>query len=151
VGSEPAGVIKGIEINTKTRRYLEMELVTNTPINPTDVYRMIDSSKGGSVVFHFAVVRGTTGEKKTDSVEFRVAKDNEDTLRELRTISDELRDNWEIDDVLIIRATGILKVGDAMSLVAASSPHREAAFGASSHGVEKLKKMKTIIKNEVFI
>ncbi len=35
-----------------------------------------------------------------------------------------------------------------MSLVAASAPHREDAFDACRHGVESLKKMKTIKKAE---
>ena len=127
-----------------------MELVTNSPINPNDVYRLIDSSNAGSVVFHFAVVRGATDGKKSGSIEFQPAKDSDDVIRELRLISDEIRNKWKIDDVLTMRATGKLNVGDVMSLIAVSSPHRDDVFNACSFGLEKLKQMKSIIKKETF-
>jgi len=127
-----------------------MEIVTNNPIRPDDVYRLIDSGNAGSVVFHFAVVRGTTGEKQTSIIEFQPVKDNNDTREELHQISDEIRKKWEVDDVLIIRAIGKLAVGDVMSLVAVSSPRSMAAFEASHYGVDRLKEMKTILKQETF-
>ncbi len=127
-----------------------MEMVVSSPINPNDVYPLINSSTAGSVVFHFAVVRGATDDKTTSSIEFRAAKDTADINQELRSISDEIRKKWKIDDVLIIRATGKLSVGDVMSLVAVSSPRSVAAFEASHYGVDRLKEMKTIVKKETF-
>ncbi len=127
-----------------------MELVSNTPINPNDVYRLIDSSTAGSVVIHYAVVRGTTDEKSTSSVEFRAAKDEQDVKQELHGISDEMRKKFKVDDVLIIRALGKLNVGDVMSLVAVSSPRSQAAFDASHYGVDRLKEMKSLRKQETF-
>jgi molybdopterin synthase catalytic subunit len=127
-----------------------MEIVTNKPINPDEAYRLIDSGNGGSVVFHFAVVRGTTGDKQTSIVEFQPAKSDIETKEELHQISEEIRKKWEIDDVLIIRAMGKLCVGDVMSLVAVSSPRSMAAFEASHYGVDRLKEMKTIKKQEIF-
>jgi len=127
-----------------------MEIVTNSPIHPDDVYRLIDSGTAGSVVFHFAVVRGTTGDKQTTIVEFRPAKSDNETKEELHQISEEIRKKWEADDVLIIRAMGKLCVGDIMSLVAVSSPRSMAAFEASHYGVDRLKEMKTIKKQESF-
>jgi molybdopterin synthase catalytic subunit len=127
-----------------------MEIVTNNPIRPDDVYRLINSDNAGSVIFHFAVVRGTTGDKQTSIIEFQPVKDNNDTKEELHQISDEIRKKWEVDDVLIIRAIGKLAVGDVMSLVAVSSPRSMAAFEASHYGVDRLKEMKTILKQETF-
>jgi molybdopterin synthase catalytic subunit len=127
-----------------------MEIVTNNPIRPDDVYRLIDSGNAGSVIFHFAVVRGTTGDKTTTIVEFQPARSNDDIKEELHQISEEIRKKWEVDDVLIIRAIGKLAVGDVMSLVAVSSPRSMAAFEASHYGVDRLKEMKTIKKQETF-
>jgi molybdopterin synthase catalytic subunit len=127
-----------------------MEIVTNNPIRPDDVYRLINSDNAGSVVFHFAVVRGTTDDKTTSIIEFQPARDNNDIKEELHQISDEIRKKWKVDDVLIIRAIGKLAVGDVMSLVAVSSPRSMAAFEASHYGVDRLKEMKTILKQETF-
>ena len=127
-----------------------MEIVTSKSINPNDVYKLINSSNAGSVVFHFAVVRGTTDDKSMNSIEFRAAKDSNDIKRELHSISDELRKQFKVDDVLAIRAIGKLNVGDIMALVAVSSPHREPAFDACRYGVERLREMKSIVKQETF-
>ena len=127
-----------------------MEIVTNKPIDANDTFRMIDSGNSGSVVFHFAVVRGITGDKTTSLVEFQPAKSEIETKEELHQISEEIRKKWQVDDVLIIRAMGKLCVGDVMSLVAVSSPRSIAAFEASHFGVDRLKEMKSIKKQEVF-
>ncbi|MCX6741430.1 MAG: molybdenum cofactor biosynthesis protein MoaE, partial [Candidatus Parcubacteria bacterium] len=105
----------------------------------------------GSVVLHYAVVRGQNDKTVTASVEFQPVKDKNDVKDELHSITDDIRSKFKVDDVLIIRAMGKLNVGDVMSLVAASSPHREAVFDACRYGVEKLKAMKTIRKKETFI
>ena len=127
-----------------------MEIVTSSSIRPDDVYRLIDSGNSGSVVFHFAVVRGATGDKQTSIIEFQLAKSEIETKEELHQISEEIRKKWQVDDVLIIRAMGKLCVGDVMSLVAVSSPRSIAAFEASHYGVDRLKEMKTIKKQETF-
>jgi molybdopterin synthase catalytic subunit len=67
----------------------------------------------------------------------------------LKSIVDSIKDKYELEDVLIIRRLGALKVGEVMALVAASAPHREDAFDACRYGVESLKKMKTIKKTEL--
>jgi len=74
-----------------------MEIVSNKPINPNDVYRLIKADTAGSVVIHFAVVRGATDDKSTSEVEFRPSKDNNDIKREMRDISDEIRKKFKVD------------------------------------------------------
>jgi len=123
-----------------------MEIVTNEPIEPNRIYDQIQKQTAGSVVLHFAVVRGKTGDQVTTSIEFQPAGDIES---ELRLISERIRQQWKVEDVLIIRRIGLLRVSDVMSLVAASAPHREDAFDACRYGVENLKKMQTIHKKEV--
>ena len=122
-----------------------MEVVTDNNINPDEVYGRINKQTVGSVVLHFAVVREKTEDKTTKSIEFQRAGDVEG---ELKSITDAIRKNWAVEDILIIRRLGILHVGDVMSLVAASAPHREDAFDACRHGVESLKKMQSIRKTE---
>ena len=122
-----------------------MEIVTETTINPNEVYDKIKRETVGSVVLHFAVVREWTGDQSTQSIDFQRNGDIED---ELKSIADSIKDSYQLEDVLIIRRLGELRVGDVMSLVAASAPHREDAFDACRYGVESLKKMKTIKKTE---
>lgn len=122
-----------------------MEIVTSDVIDPNRCYEQIQSATAGSVVLHFAVVRGQTGDQTTESIHFERAGDIE---AELRSITDAIRVKWQVEDAVIIRRLGKLGVGNVMSLVAASAPHREDAFDACRFGVESLKKMKTIKKTE---
>ncbi len=125
-----------------------MEIVSNNPIDPSKVYGLIRKDTSGSVVFHFAVVRETTENKRTKSIEFHP---NGDLEQELRAISEGIRKRWEVGDVLIMRRLGRLNIGDIISLVAVSSSHREEAFDACSYGVDRLKKMATVIKKETTV
>jgi molybdopterin synthase catalytic subunit len=68
----------------------------------------------------------------------------------LEGIAGELETHWKLEDVLLIRRTGCLAVGEIISLVAASSPNSEDAFEACKQGISSLKKMSTITKTEKF-
>jgi len=122
-----------------------MEIITTDHINSNEIYDKIKKETVGSVVLHFAVVRERTGAQITRTIEFQPTGD---TASELKSIADNMRNRWQLEDVLIIRRIGILHVGDIMSLIAASAPHREDAFDACRYGVESLKQMRTIKKTE---
>ncbi len=123
-----------------------MEVITDKEINPNEIYDRIKKETVGSIVLHFAVVRERTGDQVTQIIDFQRDGDIEN---ELKSIVDSIKDKYELEDVLIIRRLGALKVGEVMSLVAASAPHREDAFDACRYGVESLRKMKTIKKTEL--
>jgi len=121
--------------------------ITSEPIDPAIMYDLLASSGAGSVVFHYAVVKPMAGAGGTTSY-IDYATDG-DTATELNDIATKLKTEFTVDDVLLIRRTGRLGLGDIISLVAASSPNSEDAFEACKLGISLLKKMKTIVKNEV--
>jgi len=124
-----------------------IKLVEN-PIDPAEVYKSICSAFSGSVVFHFAIVKRQAGAgKSTTSIEYRTQGD---PILEMDCIAKELGREWNLEDVLLIRRTGCLDVGEIISLVAASSPNSEDAFEACKLGISRLKKMSTIRKTEKF-
>jgi molybdopterin synthase catalytic subunit len=111
------------------------------------MYKLLASSGAGSVVFHYAVVKPMVNADGTTSY-IDYATDG-DTAAELHDIATKLKTEFTVDDVLLVRRTGRLGLGDIISLVAASSPNSEDAFEACKQGISRLKKMKTIVKNEV--
>lgn len=120
--------------------------VTPHPINPSALYDAIGKSRSGSVVFHYAVVKeATDSARPTTGIDYRSTGDTEG---ELTRIAAELREQWLLEDVLLIRRTGRLAVGEIISLVAASSPNSADAFAACQEGIARLKKMTTIAKDE---
>jgi molybdopterin synthase catalytic subunit len=124
-----------------------MVLITAGPIDPREAYGLIAKKTSGSVLFHYAVVKEQEGKGgMTCHIDYIVAGDAE---QELRTIAGEIVDSWDIEDVLLIRRSGRVGVGEIISLVALSSPSSEDAFAACQYGIGLLKKMRCIVKNEV--
>ncbi len=125
-----------------------MVTLTSVPIDPSVAYGQIAKGSSGSVVFHYAVVKEqTAGSGRTSSIDYRALDGAE---QEMEAIVEELKRRWKLEDVLLIRRTGRLGIGDIISLVAASSPNSEDAFEACKQGIGRLKKMSTIEKNEVY-
>jgi len=124
-----------------------MVRISPEPINTEIAFELIKKNSAGSVVFHYAVVKPQTGLGGTTSyIDFTV---NGDAKAELQTIADKLAANFIVEDILMIRRTGRLGLGEIISLVAVSSPNSEDAFEACKLGISRLRKMKTIAKNEV--
>jgi len=125
-----------------------MVSLVDVPIDPNSVYNSICSDFSGSVVLHYAVVKKKAGTGKTTTcIEYLAEKE---ALQELEQIAGDLEQAWKLEDVLLVRRTGCLKVGDIISLVAASSPNSEDAFEACRQGIGRLKTMSTIHKTEKF-
>jgi molybdopterin synthase catalytic subunit len=125
-----------------------MVLVTHDPIDPSRAYDLIRRDVSGSVLLHYAVVKSDIGnDKPTTCIDYRSCGDTEG---EMAGIAADLRKKWDLEDMLIIRRTGCLGVGEIISLVAASSANSEDAFNACKAGITSLKKMSTIQKQERF-
>jgi molybdopterin synthase catalytic subunit len=124
-----------------------MVLITPEPIDPRGSYDLIARKCAGSVLFHYAVVKEQEGAGGvTCHIVYGVAGDAED---ELRRIAGDMTATWNIEDLLLIRRIGRLGIGEIISLVAVSSPASEDAFAACKFGIGRLKKMRSIVKNEV--
>ncbi len=125
-----------------------MVKIVETPIDPAVVYNSICTAFSGSVVLHYAVVKKQAGSgKSTTSIEYSA---HGDAISEMEEIVRELEQKWNLEDVLMIRRTGRLDVGEIISLVAASSPNSEDTFEACKFGLNRLRRMSTIIKTEKF-
>ena len=108
---------------------------------------MISSHAAGSVLLHFAVVKPQAGAEGTTSyIDYGTKGDAE---AELQAIAEELAATFNLVDTVLIRRTGRLGLGEIISLAAASSPNSADAFQACQLGISRLRKMKTIVKNEV--
>jgi molybdopterin synthase catalytic subunit len=125
-----------------------MEMIMDSPIQPATMHHLLAQAFSGSVLFHYAVVKAQQSqEQQTVAIEYRTEGNS---LGELREIAEDLKARWELEDVLLVRRVGILKVGDIISLVAVSSPSSAAAFASCQYGISRIRKMETIKKNEMY-
>ncbi|UFS71659.1 molybdenum cofactor biosynthesis protein MoaE [Geomonas sp. RF6] len=124
-----------------------MVRITEEEISPETIYRELGTSGAGSVVFHYSVVKPQeTAGGTTCHVEFRMTEEAEE---ELQQIAEDLKGSYVLRDVLLVRRSGRVPLGEIISLVAASSPNSEDAFEACKAGIIRLKKMKSVEKKEV--
>lgn len=124
-----------------------MVRISSDPIDPAKAYDLITANGAGSVVLHYAIVKPQMGACGTTAyIDYATSGDAE---AELREIADNLATQFSVKDVLLVRRTGRLGLGEIISLVAASSPNSEDAFETCKLGITLLKKMKTIVKIEV--
>jgi molybdopterin synthase catalytic subunit len=125
-----------------------MVLTTREAIDTREAYDLIGKRAAGSVVLHYAVVKESHDpERPTIGIDYRQKGEVE---AELAAIAEELRQCCVLEDVLLIRRLGRVGIGEIISLVAASSPNSEDAFVACRYGINRLKKMQTIDKQEHF-
>ena len=69
---------------------------------------------------------------------------------EMSGITEDIMGRWNVADVLLVRRIGPLKVGDVISLVAVSSPTSHDVFEACHYGLQRLRKMASLKKTEMF-
>jgi molybdopterin synthase catalytic subunit len=121
--------------------------ITPDPIDPSKVYELIDAGAAGSVVFHYATVKPLAGDGGTTChIDYSADGDAE---TELRMIADALAAEFSLIDVLLVRRTGRLGLGEIISLVAAAAPGSEAAFEACRQGISRVRRMRSFTKHEV--
>ena len=125
-----------------------MVLVTESPLDPEKLFESLLKDKAGSVIFHYAAVKSETGDKKTTGIRF---DRNGDMESELSEIEYDIRIRWNIVDVLLVRRTGRLQIGDLISLVAVSSPSSNDTFEACGYGLARIRKMLSIEKTEFYL
>jgi molybdopterin synthase catalytic subunit len=125
-----------------------MNIVTETALEADKLFEKLQKQTSGSVIFHYAVVKSRAGEKSTSGIRFERGGDMESEMSEIEA---DIRKRWNVDDVLLVRRLGLLRVGDLISLVAVSAEASNNAFEACQHGLGRIRKMASIKKTELFL
>lgn len=121
--------------------------ITAEPISLDLVARELARSGHGAQIVFSAVVR----DRNRGRTVIGVSYDADVPLAEktFREIGEEARARWGADLALaILHRTGRLAVGDACLVIAASSPHRDAAYEASRYVLEQFKTRSPVWKQE---
>jgi len=118
--------------------------VSNSVVDPSEALAFVqDPAAGGSCVFVGTVrdlseageVTGIVYEAWAELAERRLSLIAEEMLEDARKVA-------------LLHRFGDLAVGEVAVVVAASAPHREQAFAACRHGIERVKQDVPIWKKE---
>lgn len=134
----------------RPRTHLERQMIklTDEPLDLGFVAEHFAIREGvGSVAVHFAVVKPIAEGRPTTGICFTATGDAEDELQDLER---RLHAEWEVEDIVLVRRIGELRVGEVISIVVVAAARRKDAFGACGEAVERFKKIRGLQKEELF-
>ena len=102
---------------------------------------------GGIAVF-IGTVRNCTKGKPVLRLDFEAYEPM--AVSELKKIAIQAKEQFKVQKIAIHNRVGSLEIGEMAVVIAASAPHRDAAFEACRFAIDTLKQTVPIWKKEIF-
>lgn len=122
--------------------------ITYDPLDPEQITNQVRQDTNGAVVTFLGTTRIFSEGKRVVKLEYEAYE--EMALKKLEEIRQEMRAEFDIEDVAIAHRIGPVDIGQISLVVAVASPHRKAAFLACHQIVDRVKETVPIWKKEVF-
>jgi molybdopterin synthase catalytic subunit len=122
--------------------------ITAEPLAPEPLLQHVRRDDSGAVAIFLGVVRNNNRGRRVLYLEYDAYPEMAE--KKLREVAEETLARWPISDVAIAHRTGRLEIGETSLVVAVSSPHRQEAFAACQHIVDRIKEVVPIWKKEVW-
>ena len=122
--------------------------LTTEAINVGEVARRVVLPECGATVTLDGYAREWTKGKRTLYLVYEAY--DQMALSEMQRLGAEAHKQFEIAHLGIVHRTGRLEIGETSVVIAASAPHRRAAFEACEWAIKELKRTVPIWKKEVF-
>ncbi|MGH7808118.1 MAG: molybdenum cofactor biosynthesis protein MoaE [Thermodesulfobacteriota bacterium] len=132
----------------RTAKRADFFKITSQQIRIESVIRKVLDVDSGAIVTFIGTVRRLSRGREVKYLEYEAYKKL--ALREFRSISDDIKEKWNVKKVAIVHRTGKLKLKEASVVIAVSASHRDEAYQASRYIIERLKKRVPIWKKEVW-
>lgn len=121
--------------------------ITDKPLLVEAAVSAVSMRTCGAVATFAGVVRESSRGKQVSYLEYEAYP--EMAIAKMRQIEQEVRDKWEIEQILIHHRVGRLEVGETSVIIAVSAPHRRQALEACAYAIERLKQIVPVWKKEV--
>lgn len=122
--------------------------LTTEPLDVGQVARRVVLPECGATVTLDGYAREWTKGKRTLYLVYEAY--DQMALSEMERLGAEAHKQFEIAHLGIVHRTGRLDIGETSVVIAASAPHRKAAFEACEWAIKELKRTVPIWKKEVF-
>jgi molybdopterin synthase catalytic subunit len=123
--------------------------ITHDDFSVDKIVQKIKSKEIGAIVSFIGIVRGKSNGKDVDK--FEVQAREEMAIRELEEIRTETLQKFKVNQIAIVKRIGSLKVSENILLIVVGAPHRDEAFKACRHVLERIKKMGAIWEKEIYV
>jgi molybdopterin synthase catalytic subunit len=121
--------------------------LSDQPLDLGEVIRAVGCEEHGGLVTFTGVVRCLSHGKRIIRLEYEAYRPMAE--RKLAKIGREIASELPGVRLAIVHRLGILAVGEAAVIIAASAPHRAAAFDACEAAIDRLKSAVPIWKKEI--
>jgi molybdopterin synthase catalytic subunit len=121
-------------------------LVTAEPLDARETEAVVRDPGCGAVITFIGEVRDTARGQDVTALDYEAYA--EAAQRTMTTIADEIEQQYGVERIAIVHRTGLLKPGEASVVISVASPHRDEAFSAARHAIERLKQIVPIWKKE---
>jgi len=122
--------------------------LTTEPIDVGAVARRVVLPECGATVTLDGYAREWTNGKRTQYLVYEAY--DAMALTEMERLGAEAHKQFEIAHIGIVHRTGRIEIGETSVVIAASAPHRRAAFQACEWAIKELKRTVPIWKKEIF-
>lgn len=122
--------------------------ITYQPLDPDRITAEVRQDTNGAVVTFLGTTRNYSEGKRVVKLEYEAYEDM--ALKKLEEIRQEMRAEFEVEDIAIAHRIGPVDIGQISLVVAVASPHRKEAFLACHQVVDRIKEIVPIWKKEVF-
>jgi molybdopterin converting factor subunit 1 len=120
--------------------------VTTDPLDARAIEQLVASPESGAILTFTGTVRDNARGKGVTALDYEAYPPAAEKM--LERIGDEMRERWGIERVAIVHRYGLLQIGEASVVIAVASPHRDEAFAACRHAIERIKEIVPIWKKE---
>lgn len=125
-----------------------MYRVTDQPLSVDDLISAVTHPGAGGIVVFLGVVRNENEGRHVDHLEYEAHAAAAEAA--FRRIAQQAEAEWPGVRLAMAHRTGLLRIGEASVVVAASAPHRAEAFEAARFTIDTLKREAPIWKKEVY-
>jgi molybdopterin synthase catalytic subunit len=123
--------------------------ITSAPIVPEQIIGNMQTDDCGAIISFIGTVRSTSNEGKA-VVALQIDPADENSEIKLGEVEKEIRQKWPIQDIVIVRRIGKLKVGEIALVISVLGVHRQEAFQACEYAVDMIKKGNITIEQDIF-
>lgn len=120
--------------------------VGSAGIDPAEIVAFVADPSSGATCLFLGTARDHSAAGSVSGLTYEVWE--ELAIKRMGEIAGEMVDKWALRRAALVHRTGDLQIGDVSVVVAASAPHREEAFEACRHGIERIKEGVPIWKKE---
>ena len=122
-----------------------MIAVTGKALSPEEIITATKTSDSGCVATYVGLIRDNNRDKMV-----RKSR-GQDSVKILRSIVEEAKKKFPINDMSLVHRTGKLNVGDINLVIAVAAGHRQEALAACSFAVDEFKARLPTDKQEKYL